>query len=575
MVQIHWRSEYLDRIMAGEIVAKWSADRTRILRYYVDFRHVGLAIHKELSAPDINILQSKVDALMDSWDRRYADQLRKTTILSGKGLAEQSTLEATQKREALSQILQHTLRVDDRINWEALKDRSTFVAPQFLDRRPQRTPTPSPSYERPKITFWDFFFARKRSKIEASEKLHRRALAEWRQREEQAQRQHAESLARWDKKKEAHDRDVELQRIAFVEAQAASHLRVDELRAAVARGDRNAVIEQMTMVLDASDYDGLFEPDFDIDYDVDTRTLMVDYSLPSPDEMPRVKSAKFHPSTGEIVETLISEREQKQNFDLACYQIALRTIHELLEADEAGNIGHVSFNGFTSYVDRATGRDTRSCIMSVLVRPEDFETFDLARVDPKACFKALKGVSAASLASLAPVAPVLKMDREDRRFVEARDSVSGLSAAMNLAAMAWEDFEHLVKQLFELEFASRGGEVRVTRASRDGGVDAVAFDPDPITGGKIVIQAKRYTRTVGVSAVRDLFGTIMNEGASRGILVTTADYGPDAYEFANGKPISLFSGSHLLHMLERHGFKAKIDIAEARRLLGSREREAY
>ena len=30
--------------------------------------------------------------------------------------------------------------------------------------------------------------------------------------------------------------------------------------------------------------------------------------------------------------------------------------------------------------------------------------------------------------------------------------------------------------------------------------------PDPITGGKIVIQAKRYTRTVGVNAVRDLFG---------------------------------------------------------------------
>jgi restriction endonuclease Mrr len=49
-------------------------------------------------------------------------------------------------------------------------------------------------------------------------------------------------------------------------------------------------------------------------------------------------------------------------------------------------------------------------------------------------------------------------------------------------------------------------------ASRDGGVDAIVFDPDPIRGGKIVIQAKRYTNTVSVSAVRDLFGTIHNEG---------------------------------------------------------------
>ena len=134
----------------------------------------------------------------------------------------------------------------------------------------------------------------------------------------------------------------------------------------------------------------------------------------------------------------------------------------------------------------------------------------------------------------------------------------------NLATIPWEDFEHLVRELFEKEFRARGGEVKVTQASRDGGVDAVAFDPDPISGGKIVIQAKRYTRTVGVSAVRDLYGTVLNEGASKGILVTTADYGPDAYSFANGKPLTLLSGSNLLHLLERHGYRARINLLEAR-----------
>ena len=108
--------------------------------------------------------------------------------------------------------------------------------------------------------------------------------------------------------------------------------------------------------------------------------------------------------------------------------------------------------------------------------------------------------------------------------------------------------------------------MRVTQASRDGGIDAVAFDPDPIRGGKIVIQAKRYTNTVGVSAVRDLYGTVMNEGANKGILVTTSDYGPDAYEFARGKPLTLLSGANLLHLLEKHGHKARIDLKEAKRL---------
>mgnify|MGYP003514069371 FL=1 len=129
----------------------------------------------------------------------------------------------------------------------------------------------------------------------------------------------------------------------------------------------------------------------------------------------------------------------------------------------------------------------------------------------------------------------------------------------------------LIRELFEKEFSQYGGEVKVTQASRDGGVDAVAFDPDPLRGGKIVIQAKRYTNTVRVSAVRDLYGTVMNEGATKGILVTTADYGPDAYEFAKGKPLTLLNGSNLLHLLEKHGHKAKIDLKEAKQILSERE----
>jgi restriction system protein len=158
------------------------------------------------------------------------------------------------------------------------------------------------------------------------------------------------------------------------------------------------------------------------------------------------------------------------------------------------------------------------------------------------------------------------MDMEDRRFIEAREVGSAVSSETNLASMSWDDFEHLVRELFEKEFLARGGEVKVTQSSSDGGVDAIAFNPDPISGGKIVIQAKRYTKTVGVSAVRDLYGTVMNEGASKGILVTTADYGPDAYKFAAGKPLTLLNGANLLHLLQRHGYGGRIDLREAREI---------
>ena len=89
--------------------------------------------------------------------------------------------------------------------------------------------------------------------------------------------------------------------------------------------------------------------------------------------------------------------------------------------------------------------------------------------------------------------------------------------------------------------------MKITQASRDGGVDA---------GPSIQIQfgeAKSLSRrsainTVGVAAVRDLYGTVLNEGATKGVLVTTSDYGPDAYGFAKDKPLVLMNGANLLHL---------------------------
>ena len=61
-----------------------------------------------------------------------------------------------------------------------------------------------------------------------------------------------------------------------------------------------------------------------------------------------------------------------------------------------------------------------------------------------------------------------------------------------------------------------------------------------------------------------MYGTLINEGANSGILITTSDYGSDSYAFAKGKPIKLLNGGHLLGLLEKHGHKARINIEEAR-----------
>jgi restriction system protein len=55
-------------------------------------------------------------------------------------------------------------------------------------------------------------------------------------------------------------------------------------------------------------------------------------------------------------------------------------------------------------------------------------------------------------------------------------------------------------------------------------------------------------------------------------LITTADYGPDAYEFAKGKPLTLLNGNNLLHLLGKHGYQARIDLREAKRVIAEREK---
>jgi restriction system protein len=262
----------------------------------------------------------------------------------------------------------------------------------------------------------------------------------------------------------------------------------------------------------------------------------------------------------------VSTVEKRRVSERLLYGLAIRAAYLTACCDPDNCYDVVAVNTVQKWHDAATGAPQEGVTASLQASKGQLINLKPWLVEPKECFRHLRGIATPSVERLAPVRPIFVHDTADNRIVAARDVDSLLESEANLAAMSWDDFEHLIRQLFEWEFGTGGVEVKVTQASRDRGVDAIMFDPDPLRGGKYVLQAKRYTNTVGVSAVRDLYGTVINEGANRGILVTTSRYGPDAYEFAKGKPISLIDGPNLLAILERHGRKFRIDLAEARRL---------
>lgn len=271
----------------------------------------------------------------------------------------------------------------------------------------------------------------------------------------------------------------------------------------------------------------------------------------------------------------VSAAQRKRTTEKILYSLCLRAAYLVAKSDAGSWFDTVAINAQQSWFEAATGAQRTGIIASLQASKEEVAALHLPQVDPKTCFRHLKGLSTPSVEQVSPVRPIFILNKEDHRIIAERDVAQQLAPEANLAVMPWEDFEHLVRQLFEWEFGRNGVEVKVTRASRDRGVDAIMFDPDPLRGGKYVLQAKRYTRPVDVAAVRDLYGTVVNEGANRGILVTTSSYGPDAYEFAKDKPLSLVDGPNLIVMLQRHGRRYRIDLAEARHLAASEDAAAF
>jgi len=547
----------------------------------IEVQHKGLNKYRHIRGSDRYVVEQKAAAQHAVWDemwqKKQAAELvkreRDARIRNKeekKELAIIKTSEAQKVLDSLESTLKHTLSIDDAIDWSSLIDKCPF--PKNKPPRPtaEIIPNEPKIYDlkyQPILGLFDKIFSssRKRKQDEAK-KLFLNNHSLWVEK-----RLSIESKNK--KQEEKYSQDIDLwqkEKINYEMEQKLNNELIEKKKEQYFNKDQGAVLDYCDMVLSNSVYPDYFPQEWDIEYLLDTKVLIVDYSLPDIESIPTLKSVKYVISRDEVNETYLSMAALNKLYDNLLYQITLRTIHELYEADIVNALESIVFNGWVDSVDKATGKNVNACIVSLQASKEEFLSLNLDKIDPKSCFKQLKGVGSSKLHGLSPVAPIININKEDRRFVSAYAVLDEPDRVDNLAAMDWQDFENLIREIFEKEFVSTGGEVNITQASRDGGVDAIAFDPDPIRGGKIVIQAKRYTNVVGVSAVRDLYGTTLNEGATKGILVTTADYGPDAYEFAKGKPLTLLNGNNLLHLLNKHGHKAKIDLKEAKKILSEK-----
>jgi restriction system protein len=324
--------------------------------------------------------------------------------------------------------------------------------------------------------------------------------------------------------------------------------RIADARDRLLNGGHAEVVSHLGRVIQESLRSAADATSAEVGYAPESHHLIVDLELPELAVIPEETGFRYVKAGDKIEAIARPVKSRRSAYAQLIGKIVLKAVDTVFRGSPCGLVECLTLNAMLETTDPANGQNMRVCLLSVRVTADIFKTLNLALVDPEHCLKSLKASVSRSPAELVPVKPILELNMIDPRFVDTLDVMSGLEQRPNLMELSPNEFEGLITNLF----SAMGLDTRQTRPSRDGGVDCVAFDPRPVFGGKVVIQAKRYKNTVGVSAVRDLFGTVQNEGASKGILVTTSGYGKAAFEFAAGKPLELLDGGNLLHLLAEH-----------------------
>lgn len=119
-MQLSTTTEFADQYIKGEERCTYNR-YGEVTRVYIPFTHKTLKIYKEISGADEYTLQSKFAQLVVSWDAKYKVYLNKKEASEGAELADEMQLENDQKIHELSQVLAHTLNVDDEVDWDVIK----------------------------------------------------------------------------------------------------------------------------------------------------------------------------------------------------------------------------------------------------------------------------------------------------------------------------------------------------------------------------------------------------------------------------------------------------------------------
>lgn len=317
----------------------------------------------------------------------------------------------------LDNLLNWTLDVDDYVDLEAL--RQVAEHPRFDHPDLEIPSTPEPLIPAPvepsrsEVESPKGLFGRKKKFEEAQAEAEADFVKRW-----TAYQTELQSLASRRAEQTARYAEVESTRKAALGAARAQYAnesqarekvvadqnaRLDEFITNLGYGTAEAIQEYVGIVLANSVYPEHFEVEYEAEFEPTTAELSLKVVIPGPDRVPTIKSYKYTRASDEITTVALSQREAKTRYAGITHQVALRTIHEVFEADRRSLIQAISLEVATQANNPATGKYESFILVAVGASRERFMEIDLSGVIPEATLGHLGAALSKNAFDLAPV----------------------------------------------------------------------------------------------------------------------------------------------------------------------------
>jgi len=332
--------------------------------------------------------------------KRLEKEAREAQIAAMEAEVERRNSELSEMYAAIDSLLAATLDVDDYMDLTTLH---TVAEHPPFDRADLEVPVPLPSpivdpsepvfSPPPPPKGLQGLFGKKNHEKALAEATaaHEKRVAEWQTRLAQnelarkaAASQHADKEAERGAALEVEHARYAAEYSAREAAAAAHNEAIDTLSANLGYGAVDAVEEYVSLVFSKSAYPVDFPVEHDFDFDSATAELRLRVLVPGPDKVSTTSAYKFTKSSDEITATSLSQKACKDRYSGAVHQVALRSIHEVFEADRRGLIKTISLEVGTEAIDPATGREGYTLFVAAGAERGSFLELDLANVVPAA-----------------------------------------------------------------------------------------------------------------------------------------------------------------------------------------------